>query len=595
MKTPSTPLWLALAVLLAAFIWILNHHFSRAEMPDRKLLTGLHSHDLTEIHITPAGAKEFSLVRTNNSWRLQKPFVYAAQNAAITVLLAALEKLPVATRLTAAELNGKQNAGAGFGFDTPQAVVDLAAGEEHWRFLVGNKTAPGDQVFIRIVGMDGAFVTDSAWLQFLPATVENWRDTSLVGAVENCDWLVITNGVRVIELRRNATNQLWRMVQPLVARADSARIGAALQQLAAAQTTRFITDDPKVDLTAFGLDPATTDLWLGHGTNLISGVHAGKISADDTNQIYVRRDSLTSVALATKDALAAWTGEVNDFRDPHLLELNAPISEIEVRGAETNFSLVFNGTNGWQVAGEKFSADSESVLNFAKLLLNWRASEFVRDVPSRTDLEQYGLARPSQQIVFRGQAGGTNTVVAQILFGHAETNRIFVKRADEDFIYALALKDFNRLPENGWEFRRHRLWNFSETSVASVTLRQGSQTRTLLRTGTNSWSLAPGSQGLINPLAIEETVHRLGALDADGWVARNFSAPESFGFSTNNLQMTLELKSAEKFVLDFGSAVPQQEKVFAATTLEGERWAFVFPAALTQLVAAYLTLPQNSP
>jgi hypothetical protein len=34
--------------------------------------------------------------------------------------------------------------------------------------LVGNKTSPGDQVFLRVVGMDGAFVADADWLKFIP-------------------------------------------------------------------------------------------------------------------------------------------------------------------------------------------------------------------------------------------------------------------------------------------------------------------------------------------------------------------------------------------------------------------------------------------
>ena len=44
----------------------------------------------------------------------------------------------------------------------------------------------------------------------------------------------------------------------------------------------------------------------------------------------------------------------------------------------------------------------------------------------------------------------------------------------------------------------------------------------LIRTGTNQWSLAAGSQGIIDPPAVEETVHRLGQLTAAGWIGRNY-------------------------------------------------------------------------
>ncbi len=595
MKNQTTKLWFALAVGLFGYIWLHQHRHAHDELLTGKLFPGLQALEVSEIHFTPASGKEFSLVHTNNLWRVQKPFVYPAQSAAISSWLSALEKLS-ATHLAEAELTSGKNSETNFGFATPQATIDLTAGATQWHFVVGNKTAPGDQVFVKIGGQNGAFVTEASWLAQLPTSVESWRDLMLIGAMENCDWIVITNGAKTIELRREANNnKLWRMVQPLATRADSSRIAIALQSLLAAQTTRFVTDDPKADLTTYGLEPATADLCFGRGSNVLASVHAGKVFADDTNQIYVRRDAFNSVALAAKAAFANWKGEVDGWRDAHLLDLHSAVSEIEVRGTDTNFTLIYNGENDWRVAGEKFSVDTESVVSFVKLLLSWRASEFVKDVTTQADLEKYGLAQTSRHVVFRGRVGDTNSTVAEILFGNLETNRVFVKRGDEGSVYALAIKDFNRLAVEGWQFRSRKVWSFSETNVASITLKQSSQTRVLLRNGTNSWSLAPGSQGVIDPLAIEETVHRLGELMAEGWVARNNASPETFGFNPNNLQLTVELKTAEKLTLNFGNSVPQTQTVFAEVTLDGEHWAFVFPPGLAPFVAAHLTIPASTP
>jgi hypothetical protein len=151
-----------------------------------------------------------------------------------------------------------------------------------------------------------------------------------------------------------------------------------------------------------------------------------------------------------------------------------------------------------------------------------------------------------------------------------------------------------RLPENGWEFRNRRVWSFTETNIAQVTLRQGGKTRVMVRTGNEKWSLAAG-QGIINPPAIEETMHRLGELTAAGWVARNIAEPEKFGLDKGNLSVTIDLKTGEKLNLDFGTEIPQGQTALAAVTLEGERWAFVFPPVLYQFVATYLTIPANTP
>ena len=519
MKSKTTTIWFVLAASLFAAVWFCQNYLQPAAPEKASLLAGLRAPELTAIQVGPAGALEIAAMRTNGAWQLQKPLAYPAQAAAIDALLAALEKL-TPQRLTAAELRG-HNTDAEYGFDNPQFTLDLAAGEQSWHLRVGKKTAPGDQVFVRVVGLDGAFVTDASWLQLLPHTSGDWRDTALVDATGGCDWIIVTNGAKVLEFRRDATNQLWRIIRPLPAHADSARLTAAFEQLRAGRVTQFIADDPP-DLSSYGLQPADLVVWLGRGTNFVAAIQTGKSLPADATMVYARREGWNAVVAADKAGLSPWRGVVNDFRDPNLLTLAGPVGEIEVRGEtpENNFTLQSHGPESWTVAGEKFSADQENVRNFLRLLAGLRVSEFVKDVVTTPDLQGFGLTTPSRQITLRATAGDTNSVLAQLIFGTTLTNRVFVKRGDEDYVYAVKVEDFARLPEAGWEFRDRRIWSFSETNVAQVTLRQNGKTRQMIRTGENKWSLAAGSQGMIAPPAIEETLHRLGGLTASGWVGR---------------------------------------------------------------------------
>src|SRR5208283_1434385 len=134
-----------------------------------------------------------------------------------------------------------------------------------------------------------------------------------------------------------------------------------------------------------------------------------------------------------------------------------------------------------------------------------------------------------------------------------------------------------------WEFRDRRIWDFKVDDVAQITLHQGGKTRQIVHNGTGKWSLAAGSQGFIEDKYIEQTVQMFHQLTAAVWVARNFNGPD-YGFSTNNLQVTFELKSGEKDTVDFGVEFPQRQTALAGVTLDGERWAFLFPPALYQLV-----------
>lgn len=592
MNTKSTWLWFFVAAMLFASIYALNRFMRPPAVSTQGILTGLQASAVTDLQVIPAGALEIAAVRTNHSWELTKPVDYPAQPAAIETLLAALQNLTPATRISANELREHRTASADFGFDSPQTTLVIQAGDQHWQLLVGNKTAPGDQVFLRVVGMDGAFVADADWLKFLPRTASDWRSTALVAAdADACDSIVLTNGAKVIELRRDATNHLWRMTRPLQARADSDRITDALQQLQSAQVTQFVTDDA-ADLTAFGLQPAVLDLWLNRGTNSLSALHVGKTATNDATQVYARREGWNVVFTTAGEPLSPWRGTVNDFRDPHLLELTAPVAEIVVHGPH-DFTLQ-QGANGWKVVGEKFSADTDSVEQFIKLLAGVRVAEFVKDVVTAPDLAAYGLAAPQLQISLRSKVGDSNAVLADLAFA-VQTNGIFVHRADEDFIYSITPADFNQLPQAGWELRDRRIWSFNETNVAQITLRQNGKTRVMIRNGINKWSLAPGSQGIIYPPELEESAHRLGELTALGWVARNVTEPEKFGLTPDKLEITVELTSGEKLSVAFGTELPKAHTALAAVTLDGERWAFVFPPVLYQFVTSYLTIPANVP
>jgi len=513
MKSKTTIVWFLLAVILAGSIWISDKFFQPAAPGEKPMFPGLLANQVTGIQIIPAGGRTINVGRTNYAWLLETPIAYPAQAAAIDGLLEALEKLTPVMTISAAEMSGRKNANAEFGFTDPQYQLEVAAGGQTWQLVVGNKTAPGDGVYVRVESAGGAQVTDTAWLQFLPHDASDWRDNTLVEVPAALDWLVITNGTQAIELRRDPASRLWRMVRPLQTRANNLSIVTALQQLRAASVSRFISDDPKADLSPYGLDAPTLGISLGCGTNLVTAIYAGSDVAGAPGELYARRQGWNTVFSTAKAPLASWRGAVNDFRDPNLLELTAPVAEVEVDGDNGNFILQRSGSNTWSLAGEKFAVDGSQVAAFIKTLAGLRIVDFVQDVVTPSGWQNFGLARPSQQITLRSAVGDTNKVIAQLLFGASTTNGIiYVKRGDEDFVYALSLANLNQLSVPGDFYRDHRVWSFSETNVASVTLRQSGKIRQLIRTGTNDWSLAAGSQGIINPPAVEEAIHRLGSL-----------------------------------------------------------------------------------
>lgn len=594
MNSKTTGIWFVFAVALGVFIFVYRHYFHPALTVPSAVLPQLKMASVTSVRVVPSGAPEICAVRTNGDWFLTEPLYYPGQTAAIESLLEAIQKLVPAPRITAAEMSAHKDAETEFGFARSQLSLVIESGDRRWQLVVGNKTAPGNQVYLRVVGVDGAFVVDTDWLKLVPHTADEWRDTSLVDAQRDFDSITITNGTKIIELRRNPTNHLWRMLRPLNARADSGQIATDIQQLKSARITQFVTDNPNADLTQYGLQPPDLDLWFGRQTNFAAALHIGKSPANDSTQVYAKREGWNAIFKVSKDLLLPWYGQVNSFRDSHLLELTAPVAEIEMRFQNTNddFILRRQGTNDWIIVGKKYPSDADSVQNFLKELTDLRVSEFVKDVVTPPDLPVYGLDKPHEEIILRSAAGGSNAVIAQLNFGTNQDDKIFVKRSNEDFIYAVTRQAFQQLPNAAWELRDRHIWDFKVDDVAQITLRQNGMTRQIIHTGHGKWSLAPGSQGIIADGSIEQAVEHLSQLTSSAWAARGGN-PAEWGFDPNNLQITVELKDGKKFTVDFGLEIQQLHTALAAVTLDGERWTFEFPPVTYQFVVSYLTIPPN--
>jgi len=151
MNSKNTLIWLVVAAVLFGFIFVFEHFFRPAPAEPSAILTDLQPSTVTSVQVIPANTLEIRADRTNDTWLLTKPIMYPAQPAAIEALLAALRKLTPAIRISAGELREQQSAESDYGFDTPQVSLVIEAGDQRWQLKVGNKTAPGDQVFLRIV------------------------------------------------------------------------------------------------------------------------------------------------------------------------------------------------------------------------------------------------------------------------------------------------------------------------------------------------------------------------------------------------------------------------------------------------------------
>lgn len=602
MNAKNTWTWLVVAGALFAFIFFFERHWGKPPPGPPPLLPGLKADVITRIVIFSETLpdREIRVELTNANWWMTQPVAYPAQKSRIVELLAVLEQLVPATSITPGELQRRPGMEEEFGLENPPTSLVLHQDGVVTTLKFGRRTAPGDQVFAQIVGREGIYVLDAEVLKLLPASADDWRDRALVDFQGlKFDTINITNAGRVIKLQFEATNQVWRVRQPLPARADGTYLLAMLQALQSTSVGSFVPAEGRADLETLGLQPPELSLAFAQGNVNAVLLQFGKTNA--TGQCYARRDGLDSIVTIPAEILAPWRQEFFRFRDLQLLAVPRALTAVEVRGKE-NFTLERTGTNQWRIAAEKFPVDPERAQDFLGQLGSLEIVEFVKDVVSAQEFGLYGLTSSVRQVVFKTAALGadTNGGHLRLEFGSTSTNSsgeiIYARRSDEASVYAVRLADFQALPSAGWQLRDRRVGSFAPSELTRLLARKGGWTRELVRSGTNSWALGPGSQGVIDHDCTAEVVLHLGQLRATPWVARGAAAADDarFGFGTNSLTLALEMKTGDKLELQFGG-YSSAKYPYARVTLEGEPWVFEFPSAFYSFLLSCLSVPSGAP
>lgn len=596
----SRSLWIYSMVALVLASLAALHHFKQKTATPAKLeiLPNLKASAVQSVTIYLGDQPEIRVERTNGVWQMSRPLFYPAQAHLVDAFLERLEKLLPATSIAPGELKDRPRAEEEFGFKLPLASITVEQPDYRAQLVLGGRTAPGDQVFLKVVGQGAVHVVDASLLQFIPRGANDLRDTSLIHLrPSEFNRLAVNNGPTAFELERNASTGIWRMIHPLGARADTDRVNALLQQLETIRVARFITDDPKADLDPFGLQAPELEILLKLGTNVTSGIRVGRSPTNDAQQVFAKAHNRPAVVTAAREDFSAWRGSVNDFRSRHLVGPMAPVAGLQVEG-EAEFSVQI--TNGaWRVLPFGWPADAALLTETLSTLAGMHIAEFTKDVVTPGDLPNFGLANPSLKFVVLGvpaptgtNAAGTNRVLVEVVFGTNQNDRVFARRLDEASVYAVTSSEFLRLPRFPVQFRDRTVWDLKIEDVASVTIRKKGKTRQLLRRGAHEWSLAPGSQGIINELAIEESVRALCHFSAAAWIATGDATRPKYGFSDDGHQVTISMKNGANYTIDFGSQVGA-ESALAAVKLDGESWILEMPGAVYRFVETYLNL--NTP
>jgi hypothetical protein len=594
MNWKNTWLLVGTAALLFAFIFLFERQLKPSGYvePAKPLFANFKPTAATDLSLRH-GREMFSLQRTNDLWLYRKPFAYRAADFSVQSFLETLEQVVPATRITPREMLARKQSAASFGFDPPPIAISMERAGERVDLKFGARTPAGDQVYAQVGSDPSIFVVSSELLDKVPRTPNDWRHPALFdfGATTPDRVEVGQNGTRY-ELRLDATNKLWKLTRP-EHRADQNQVHEFLRRLQLGRVVEFVTDEVRTDDETFGLAKPEFEVALAAGAN-VQRIQFGKSPTNNPGLVYARLLTHSNVVLVAKSATEPLALPYTELRErpifPFVPEL---VDLVEVRGDE---SFVLRRADGGWKAGE-LNADPVFVAEWLRLLAQLEANEFVQDVV--TDFTKYGLEPGQRQYTLRttvtNATSVTNVLVARLAFGtNATENKAFARRFDEDSVYGIRAFDFAHLPVAAWQFREHRVWNFSTNQVSRITVRQNGTTKEVIRQPGGEWIAVRGWSREINPFAMEEITRALGELTATMWLGKGEGVRARFGFGANPVQFSVELraeppKAAQTLTIEFGGSSPMRLP-YALTTVDGQPMVFEFPWVLYADLQRYFEL-----
>ena len=289
--------------MLFAFIFLFERRLPDANTPPPRLLA-FKAGEVTNIQLRLTNQLILSAARPRTDspfWNLSFPVAYPARQHAIQPLLQALSEVIPHAEISAQELKAGKRTIAEFGLDVPQATLTLQHRGQRIEILFGSKTPVGDGVYVQALNQSSIYIVSAEFVNALPRSYNDWRDLSLlITSGFQMNRVEISSPGRGFTVDINPLAQKYVLTKPIVARADPAKLEVLLQKLMYAQVTKFITDSPRADLEAFGLQPPQAEILFVNTNDPYSiqfALQFGTSPANDSANVYARRVTTTNIEI----------------------------------------------------------------------------------------------------------------------------------------------------------------------------------------------------------------------------------------------------------------------------------------------------------
>ena len=545
-----------------------------------------------EVTFADTAYQDLTLVKdATDNWQLKSPFQADADSEKVNQMLDDMLNKRVKQTLEGTELTR-------YGLDTPSITLSLwteQASPAVTTFLIGKK-AINFSVYVKEKSEAHIFLIESSALDDLTKSPTDLRDSSVIkfntetvsnielasrDVDENSNQRSAVSGQQKNEMeegkdgrggirqpttdgyktlhceKRNGT---WFVTHPIETEADSQEIEDLLSELRALQVSTFEADQASANISAqlekSGLDTPRTQIKLTDGNNTYALDIGSEVPSENETQksVYVKSVHQQAIYTVSDDIYTLLNKSVFDLRDKRVIDFQRTDTiRVEIKQDQETTVCTKNHDSTWelQTPTGKMKADAKAVDDLLFGVDSLEAAAFVED-PVR-NLASYGLVPPSIEVAFTQR--GEEKPAVLLIGDYTKDGTVYVKAEHSDQVSRVKRTLIDKIALGAAWLRNKQVLNFHIDDAVRLTLLHGEESLTCQRLGTN-WRLTVPVKEEANNAEVNAIIYELDDLRAAAYVQNEPTLTDAVtGFSTPQIQITVELRNQKVYTLQVGNPV----------------------------------------
>ena len=205
-----------LIALILAVVLVMFLPFGNEDVTEKISVFEVEKDTITGIDVY-LGFENFSFKKAESGWVL-------LENEDKKLLGNAVDELAFEfASLTAEQEIENPMEDSAYGFDSPQAMINVITGDDAKMFIIGNKTGLGDMYYFKAMDEPKVFALSAEKINKFTRKLADYRDKTIITMTpDDITEVVVKNGAQKTIFAKK--NDAWTITQPWGVKADSKKI-----------------------------------------------------------------------------------------------------------------------------------------------------------------------------------------------------------------------------------------------------------------------------------------------------------------------------------------------------------------------------------